>query len=108
MASVEESDLIVVMHEGRILDQGTNDELLARCEEYRSIYESQTQQHTQRDLGKEAQDLHEEEAEASGYRKDYDEDTSTADIIARQRERERVREEHIRNDIEQIKGGEER
>ena len=106
VASVEESDKIVVMHEGRILDQGTNAELLERCEEYRSIYESQTQQHSQQDLDKESQDLHEEEAEASGFTTDYNEDTRTSDIIARQKEREREQQEHMTHDIEAIKGGE--
>ena len=108
VASVEESDKIVVMHEGRILDQGTNAELLERCEEYRSIYESQTQQHSQQDLDKESQDLHEEEAEASGFTTDYNEDTRTSDIIARQKEREREQQEHMAHDIEAIKGGEQR
>lgn len=61
ISSVQESDLIVVMDQGRILDQGTHEELLTRCEEYRSIYESQTQQHSEQDLGKEAVDYHEEE-----------------------------------------------
>ncbi|GAA6122238.1 ABC transporter ATP-binding protein [Bifidobacterium psychraerophilum] len=42
VASVQESDNIIVMHEGRILDQGTHQELLLHCEEYREIYESQT------------------------------------------------------------------
>ena len=42
IASVEESDLIIVMHDGRILDKGTHEQLLASCEEYRAIYESQT------------------------------------------------------------------
>lgn len=106
VASVEESDKIVVMHEGRILDQGTNAELLERCEEYRSIYESQTQQHAQQDLDKESQDLHEEESEASGFTTDYDEDTRTSDVIARQKEREREREADVAQDIEAIKGGE--
>ncbi|WP_236632687.1 ABC transporter ATP-binding protein [Bifidobacterium xylocopae] len=44
VASVEESDLIIVMEEGRIIDRGTHTELLASCPEYRSIYESQTRQ----------------------------------------------------------------
>lgn len=65
VASVEESDSIIVMHEGHVLDQGTSEELLERCEEYRSIYLSQTQQHSQQDLGKESNDWHEEEAEAT-------------------------------------------
>ena len=108
VASVEESDKIVVMHEGRILDQGTNAELLERCEEYRSIYESQTQQHSQQDLDKESQDLHEEEAEASGFATDYNEDMRTSDVIARQKEREREQQAHMAQDIEAIKGGEQR
>ncbi len=108
VASVEESDKIVVMHEGRILDQGTNAELLERCEEYRSIYESQTQQHSQQDLDKESQDLHEEEAEASDFAIDYNEDMRTSDVIARQKEREREQQAHMAQDIEAIKGGEQR
>ena len=108
VASVEESDKIVVMHEGRILDQGTNAELLERCEEYRSIYESQTQQHSQQDLDKESQDLHEEEAEASGFATDYNEDMRTSDVIARQKEREREQQSHMAQDIEAMDGGEQR
>lgn len=108
VASVEESDKIVVMHEGRILDQGTNAELLERCEEYRSIYESQTQQRSQQDLDKESQDLHEEEAEASGFATDYNEDMRTSDVIARQKECEREQQAHMAQDIEAIKGGEQR
>ncbi|MCI1220212.1 MAG: ABC transporter ATP-binding protein/permease [Bifidobacterium sp.] len=42
VASVQESDLIVVLEEGEILATGTHDGLLESCEEYRSIYESQT------------------------------------------------------------------
>nr|WP_241218851.1 ABC transporter transmembrane domain-containing protein [Bifidobacterium dolichotidis] len=65
LASVEESDLIIVMHEGRVLDQGTHEELLKTCEEYRNIYESQTQQHADEDLDAEARDYHEQETEAA-------------------------------------------
>ncbi|AKV55292.1 ATP-binding protein of ABC transporter system [Bifidobacterium actinocoloniiforme DSM 22766] len=42
IASVEQSDLIVVLDGGRILDRGTHEQLLKTCSEYRSIYESQT------------------------------------------------------------------
>lgn len=42
VASVQESDIVLVMDNGRIMARGTHDELLATCDEYRSIYESQT------------------------------------------------------------------
>lgn len=42
VASVQESDMILVMDNGRIMARGTHNELLATCDEYRSIYESQT------------------------------------------------------------------
>lgn len=68
ITSVQDSDMIVVLHEGKILDKGTHDELLKRCDEYRSIYLSQTQQHEGQDLDKEATDYHEEEDEAAALR----------------------------------------
>ena len=49
LASVEDADLIVVLEEGRILDQGTHQELLRTCQEYRSIYESQTRNQSEED-----------------------------------------------------------
>ncbi|NEG96463.1 ATP-binding cassette domain-containing protein [Bifidobacterium sp. SMB2] len=42
VASVQESDMILVMDNGRIMARGTHDQLLETCDEYRSIYESQT------------------------------------------------------------------
>ena len=47
IASVEESDMIVVMQDGRILDRGTHAQLLESCDEYRAIYESQTKSHAE-------------------------------------------------------------
>ncbi|MBT1179982.1 ABC transporter ATP-binding protein [Bifidobacterium vespertilionis] len=42
LASVEDADMILIMDEGRIMARGTHAELLETCDEYRSIYESQT------------------------------------------------------------------
>ncbi|WP_338069769.1 ABC transporter ATP-binding protein [Bifidobacterium santillanense] len=47
VASVEESDMILVMDNGRIMARGTHAELLETCDEYRSIYESQTKNQAQ-------------------------------------------------------------
>ncbi len=41
ISSVMEADMIVVMNEGEITGQGTHEELLGSCVEYREIYESQ-------------------------------------------------------------------
>jgi ATP-binding cassette subfamily B protein len=49
VASVEDADTILVMDEGRIIDQGSHDELLKTSDEYREIYESQTQNGQQKD-----------------------------------------------------------
>ncbi len=42
VASVQDADIIVVLDNGRISDCGTHEELLARSEIYREVYESQT------------------------------------------------------------------
>ena len=42
VASVMDADMILIMDNGRIVDRGTHDELLARSEIYREIYEQQT------------------------------------------------------------------
>ena len=49
LASVEDADIIVVLEEGKILDKGTHQELLRTCQEYRSIYESQTRNQSEED-----------------------------------------------------------
>lgn len=53
IASVEDADMIVVLDQGRILDRGTHQDLLNTCEEYRSIYESQTKNQDKEDEGHE-------------------------------------------------------
>jgi ATP-binding cassette, subfamily B, multidrug efflux pump len=42
VASVQDADIIVVLDNGRISDCGTHEELLARSDIYREVYESQT------------------------------------------------------------------
>ena len=42
IASVQDADTILVMDNGSIADQGTHEELLARCAIYREVYEQQT------------------------------------------------------------------
>lgn len=41
ISSVQDADRILVLDDGRIVGDGTHGELLASCEEYREIYESQ-------------------------------------------------------------------
>ncbi|MCM1174136.1 MAG: ABC transporter ATP-binding protein/permease [Blautia sp.] len=41
ISSVMDADLILVMEEGRIVGMGSHDELLASCEAYQEIYDSQ-------------------------------------------------------------------
>ncbi len=41
VASVKDADLIIVLDNGTVVDQGTHDELLARCEIYREVHDSQ-------------------------------------------------------------------
>ncbi len=40
-SSIRHADLILVMEDGHLVDQGRHDDLLARCEVYREIHESQ-------------------------------------------------------------------
>ena len=42
-SSIRHADLILVMEDGHLVDQGKHDELLDRCEVYREIHESQFQ-----------------------------------------------------------------
>ncbi len=42
IASIQESDLIIVMNNGAIADMGTHDELLSRSDIYREVYTQQT------------------------------------------------------------------
>ena len=42
VSSVMDADLIVVMDDGKIVDAGTHEELLSRCDIYREVYDSQT------------------------------------------------------------------
>ena len=42
VASVQDADMIIVMDNGTVADKGTHDELLARCDIYREVYEQQT------------------------------------------------------------------
>lgn len=41
ISSVMDADLILVMEEGRIVGMGRHDELLASCDAYQEIYDSQ-------------------------------------------------------------------
>ena len=40
-SSIRHADLILVMEDGRLVDQGKHEDLLARCDVYREIHESQ-------------------------------------------------------------------
>ncbi len=42
VASVKDADMIIVLDNGRIADAGTHEELMARCEIYREVHDSQT------------------------------------------------------------------
>ena len=42
VSSVQDADMIVVLDNGQVADVGTHEELLARCEIYREVYQSQT------------------------------------------------------------------
>ncbi len=47
IGSVEEADLILVLDDGRIIGQGTHEELLKDCEAYQEIYYSQRDRETE-------------------------------------------------------------
>jgi len=42
LSTVVHADRIMVIEEGRVLDQGTHQELLERCDTYRKLYEAET------------------------------------------------------------------
>ena len=42
VASVKDADMIIVLDNGKVVDAGTHEELLARCEIYREVHDSQT------------------------------------------------------------------
>ncbi|MBQ1270505.1 MAG: ABC transporter ATP-binding protein, partial [Clostridia bacterium] len=42
IASVQESDMIIVLDDGKIMACGTHDELIQTSDIYREVYESQT------------------------------------------------------------------
>ena len=41
LSTIKESDVILVMRDGNIIEQGTHDELLAKGGFYKNLYESQ-------------------------------------------------------------------
>jgi ATP-binding cassette subfamily B protein len=43
VATIRQADQILVVEDGRIVGMGTHDELLASCETYQEIVESQLQ-----------------------------------------------------------------
>ena len=49
LSSVQDADMILVMAGGRIMDQGTHEQLLETSDEYRAIYELQTKNHGEAD-----------------------------------------------------------
>ena len=42
LSTVVHADRIMVIEDGHILDQGTHQELLARCDTYRALYEAES------------------------------------------------------------------
>lgn len=42
LSTVIHADRIMVIERGRVLDQGTHQELLGRCKTYRALYEAES------------------------------------------------------------------
>ena len=41
LSSIKSSDLIVVMHDGRLVEQGSHDQLMSQGERYAALYKQQ-------------------------------------------------------------------